>query len=129
MKTNRNKTNLLLLFLLGCIVTMSGCLEGSAIRTGNYYAPKPINAPIDVYLDASPETPVEEVGLVSGKGSGVNSFLTDVIEVLQDQARRLGADAVMVTNHWTELEYEIEPDGSTTTYRRVFAEGIAVRYL
>ena len=129
MNSNRNKTNILLLFLLGCVVTMSGCLQGSAVRTGNYYAPTPFNVPIDVYLDTSPETPVEEVGLVSAKGSGINSFLTDVIEVLQDQARRLGADAVLVTKHWTEVEHEVEPDGTTTTYRRVFAEGIAVRYL
>ena len=72
-------------FLLTMTV-MAGCLRGEAIRTGNYYPPKPANAIVNVYMDTAPTLPYEEVGIVSATGTEWNAELIDVLSATKDKA-------------------------------------------
>lgn len=111
------------------LLLMAGCLTGSAVRTGIYLPPKPAHAPIDVYMDSSPEFAFDEVGIVNAKGTNYNAYMDDVIRVLQDQARGLGADAVIVTDTWYEEEVTYDEYGYPHTRERLYATGIAIYYL
>ncbi len=111
------------------VLFMSGCLEGHAVRTGAYLPPKPHYAPIDVYLDSDPGVAFAEVGHISAKGANHNAYMDDVIAVLQDQARSLGADAVIVTDTWFEEEITYDEYGYPHTRERLYATGIAITYL
>ncbi len=111
------------------LLLMTGCLTGSATRTGVYLPPKPAHAPIDVYMDAEPGLNFAEVGIVSAKGTNYNAYMDDVVRVLQDQARSLGADAVIVTDTWFEEDVTYDEYGYPHTRERLYATGIAITYL
>jgi hypothetical protein len=94
--------------LVAALTILGGCLElqGSGVRTGPYVTPKSPGAHIDVYESTLPAMSYIEVGLVSAKGSGYSANMSDVLYVLEDEARLLGADAVIVTDSWyTTTEY------------------------
>ena len=115
--------------LLSSLLLLSGCLEGSAVRTGAYLPPKPHNYPIDVYMNSDPAYAWEEVGLVNAKGTGHNADMDDVIRVMQDQARGLGADAIIVTDTWYEDETWYDEYGYAHVRERLYGSGIAIYYL
>ena len=123
------KRSMILSTAVGLLLTLSGCLEGSAVRTGAVLPPKPAYAPIDVFLDDHPAGPYTEIGLVSAKGSGHDATLTDVILVLQDQTRSLGADAVIVTDTWYEDKVHYDKYGDAHVHTRLYANGIAIQLL
>ena len=129
----RDRTKLTRWTLLTAIIAstalMGGCLEGSAVRTGAYLPPKPPGSHIDVYVDSEPGIAWAEVGLVSAKGTGFNADLNDVVYVLQDQARGLGGDAVIVTETWHEDEVWYDDYGHAHVRKRAYAKGIAIYYL
>ena len=115
--------------ILAAVLVTSGCLEGSAVRTGIYLPPKSSYAPIDVYMGDDPYDPWEEVGRVSAKGTGPHADLYDVVAVLKDQARGLGADAIIVTESWTEDDVWYDDYGYEHVYSRTYAKGIAIYFL
>ncbi len=126
---NTHTRRLALGLFLGALLFLAGCLEGSAVRTGRYLPPKPPHAPVDVYLDSNPRGPWEEIGRVEAEGTDSFASLHDVILVLEDQTRELGADAVIITDHWGEEEVTTDAYGYTTVRERVRARGIAIHYL
>ncbi|MFT5431391.1 MAG: hypothetical protein ACI9OJ_002086 [Myxococcota bacterium] len=127
--TSRTTTTLFITSMLGALLFLSGCLEGSAVRTGIYLPPKSDYAPIDVYMNADPYDPWDEVGKVSAKGTGSHADLHDVIAVLKDQARSLGADGVIVTESWSEDDVWYDEYGYEQVFTRTYAKGIAIYYL
>ncbi len=127
---NHKTTRRILLGLgLAALVVSTGCLEGTAHRTGAYLPAKPQYAPIDVFYDAEPPVAWAEVGLVAGKGTGVNAYGDDVIAVVKDQARSLGADAVIITEDWIEEDIRYDSHGYAHVYERRILKGIAIVYL
>jgi hypothetical protein len=114
---------------LAGLMLMTGCLEGTANRTGLYLPPKPNFAPIDVFIDVDPGEPWSEVGTVSATGSGFDAYDDHVIPVLQDQARGLGADAVIVTDSWIEEDVHYDSYGYAHITERLVMRGIAIHYL
>jgi hypothetical protein len=116
-------------FLLLTLLVFTGCLEGGAVRTGRLLPANPPGTPVDVYLDANPAVPWEEIGRVYGEGTHSSASLPAVLRVLEDQTNELGADAVLVTDHWVEEEVWVDRYGVSHVERRVFAEGIAIAYL
>ena len=114
--------------LLAGTLFMSGCLEGSFERTGIYLPPKHSSAPIDIYIDAAPAAPYIEVGRVSAEGNYWGADFDSLMLVLKSQARQLGADAVILTESWTE-EAVYYDDYGYEHYRTVmFANGIAIHF-
>ena len=131
MKARTKKWNqrILVAVLAILAVGMTGCLQGEAVRTGNYYPPKPPSAPVDVYFDTSPSGMYEEVGIVSATGSDWNAEMTDVVRTLKRQARSLGADAVIITDSWYTKELKVDYDGDEHIHTELHADGIAIKYL
>ena len=117
----------LLTAIVGGLVVSAGCLEGSAVRTGAYLPPKPGYAQIDVYIEEEPPYRWSEVGLMNVKGTGPNATLDDVIYLMQDQARALGADAIIVTDTWHEEDTYTDGYGYHS-YQRLYARGQAIAY-
>ena len=117
---------------LGCLIVgtlfLSGCLEGTAQRTGVYLPPKALNAPIDVYIDSVPAAPYAEVGLVSAEGRHWSADFDSLVRVMQDQARQLGADAIIVTDSWTEEDIWYDEYGYEHYRTRMVATGIAIHF-
>lgn len=130
--TIRNQKLSRLLFgaaALTAIAVMSGCLEGSAVRTGPYLPAKPAYAHIDVYMDEAVPFAWGEVGHLNAKGTGHNADLNDVIAVMKDQARGLGADGIIVTDTWYEDETWYDSYGYAHVRERMYASAIAIYYL
>ena len=107
---------------------LAGCLEGTAQRTGIYLPPKPATAPIDVFIDTRPALPYSEVGVVSAEGVGWSADFDALIRVMQDQARQLGADAVIMTDSWTEEDVWYDEYGYEHYQTRMYSTGIAIYY-
>ena len=114
--------------LVASLVFVAGCLEGSAQRTGIFLPPKPATAPIDVFIDTAPSIRYSEVGIVSAEGLNWSADFDALLRVLQDQARQLGADAVIVTDSWTEDDVWYDEYGYEHYQTRMFATGIAIYY-
>jgi len=128
-RTNQWKQRILVAVLAILAVGMAGCLQGEAVRTGNYYPPKPPTAHVDVYIETSPSVMYEEVGIVSATGSDWNADMADVVRTLKRQARSLGADAVIVTDSWYTEELHVDYDGDEHIHTELHANGIAIKYL
>lgn len=100
-----------------------GTYSSHGIATGNItYPPKPEDAVIDIYFKGSfalPPSPLEEVGRVEASYYGHTAFTNRgrVLENLKNEARKLGADAVI----------GVEVKGHEAMVL-ISATGIAVRY-
>lgn len=127
--TSARASRRVIAFLLLTLLVFTGCLEGGAVRTGRLLPANPPGTPVDVYLNANPAVPWEEIGRVYGEGTHSTASLPAVLRVLEDQTNELGADAVLVTDHWIEEEVWVDAYGISHVDRRVFAEGIAIAYL
>ncbi len=129
-ESNSSKaTRIAIALLLLSLLVFTGCLEGGAVRTGRLLPANPPGTSIDIYLDANPAVPWEEIGRVYSEGTHSSASLPAVLRVLEDQTNELGADAVLVTDHWVEEEVWVDSYGVSHVERRVFAEGIAIAYL
>lgn len=126
--TPRMVHRLTLFVLVASLLFTAGCLEGSAQRTGIFLPPKPANAPIDVFIDTTPAVSYAEVGLVSAEGTSWSADFDALIRVMQDQARQLGADAVILTDSWTEEDIWYDEYGYEHYQTRMVATGIAIYY-
>ena len=115
--------------LLLTMTVMTGCLRGDAIRTGNYYPPKPHDAIVDVYMETSPSLLYEEVGIVSASGTDWNADLFDVLRTMKRRVRELGADAVIVTDSWYTEDFYIDDNGYEHVHEKLTVTGIAIKYL
>ena len=128
-KSNPRILHRLTLFVLAAsLLFTTGCLEGSAQRTGIFLPPKPTNAPIDIFIDTAPAVPFAEVGLVSAEGTDWSANFDALIRVMQDQARQLGADAVILTDSWTEEDVWYDDYDYEHYQTRMVATGIAISY-
>ena len=115
--------------LVLAVLGAAGCLTGEAVRTGNYYPPKPHNAHVDVYFETVPAAMYEEVGIVSATGTDWNADMTDVVSAIKRQARKLGADAVIITDSWYTEELDVDHDGTEHIHEKLHVNGIAIKYL
>ena len=114
--------------LLISALFMSGCLEGTAERTGIYLPPKPASASIDVFIDTVPALPYAEVGIVRAEGMHWSADFDSLVRVMKDQARQLGADAVILTDSWTEEDIWYDEYGYEHYNMRMVATGIAIYF-
>lgn len=58
----------------------------------------PATSRVEVFMKSVPKRPFVERGLVQAIGDGNERAPRQVIEALQDEARRMGCDAVVKTN-------------------------------
>lgn len=80
--------------LLACLA-LSGC---GTIRTGHVLTgqPGPPRGGVRIVLQGQPmPADVDEVAIVQAVGTGVYARLENVVTALQDEAGRLGCDAVL----------------------------------
>ena len=91
--------------LLACVAFAgaSGCAEGARAThvTLESLPPKPPSAPIAVFFDTAPARRYAEVGTIRVESNG---DLDAVLERASDEARTLGADAIVI-----ELRYHYAP--------------------
>lgn len=120
------------LFIALLIAASCGGVRQQSIRTSSrVLPPKPATAPVDIYRAGQhPDFPYEEVGIVSATKQASSAFgsarVTDLIPVIQDQARALGADAIIIRD---ASEYMSASLNGSPTIPAAALSGIAIAYV
>ncbi|WP_157838807.1 hypothetical protein [Achromobacter sp. DH1f] len=99
--------------LMSLAALCAGCADGTAIPTGNRYAPS-LASSVRLYSDP-PHAPYEVVGLVkaeSSAGISAQESMEYAIEELKKQAASLGANGVLLTGNGAR----VTGTDTTTTY-------------
>ncbi len=93
------------LLLTLIIPLLAGCASASVTPVGNHVLhPLPPNAPIEVYLEEKDApAPFDTVAILSYTNPGKYQVLTlgDAIPALKEQARKAGADGIIILNYRT----------------------------
>lgn len=92
-------------------ILCAGCADGTAIATGNRYAPAPATA-VRLYSEP-PRANYEVVGLVqaeSSTGASAQESMDYALDELKKQAASLGANGVLLTGNG------VRATGRNTTY-------------
>jgi hypothetical protein len=95
MNTIRSYTRVAVTALLAACFAVAGC---GTMRTGHVLTgqPGPPRGGVRIFLQGQPmPAGVEEVAIVQAVGSGVYARLENVVAGLQEEAGRLGCDAVL----------------------------------
>lgn len=112
---------LLAVSLAGLGVCLPGC--GRTIRLdADPHAPRPADAPIELFVGAEPERPYERLAIVI-EDSLVGAEGAALVDALKRRARGLGADALLLT-----VVGRHRARGATSEGRAGYAEGVAIRW-
>lgn len=124
---------------IASVVTMlavlsAGCggVRHQSIRTSSrVLPPRPDTAAVHIYRAGQrPDFPYEEVGVVSATKQASSAFgsarIGDVIGIIQDQARALGADAIILQE---ASEYMSPSLNGSLTIPAASVSGIAIAYV
>ena len=77
---------------MGCATS----LDVSHVLTGPALLPRPDDAPVAVYFNQSPGRPYREVAQIRVRAQGDAASLPEVIATAAQDAREVGADAIIV---------------------------------
>ena len=118
------ETALVLVFFV-----LSGCAVGrqdfSLLNPEIAYSPKSATDPIFLTM-RDLDDPYEEIGLIHVSGTTREGY--EVLNAkLREQARRVGADAVIHVSYGIENAFSIVPIFISIPYDVITAEGLAVR--
>ncbi len=83
------------------------------VRSGPALAPKPDDAPIPVFFNEAPGHPYREIGQIRIRTRDADANVDHVLNAIVEDARRLGADAVIVDlrAHYSSLPVTVDCDG------------------
>ena len=110
-------------------VGASGCAAGRndfvLLNPGTQYDARQANAPVTFTVGDS-DRPYQEIGVIHVSGVSREGY-DQLNEKLRDEARRVGADAVIFVRYGTENAFSIIPFFFAVPYDVLVAEGLAVR--
>lgn len=96
------RSTLRLVFLA---LSLGACVRTRATTTAfRQLAPKASPADVQVFTDARPTRPFEELGLIEVSKFGLGDGYGPLIERARQEAARIGADAIIVTREPRETE-------------------------
>lgn len=100
--------------LLGSLA--AGCsseVHVAHVRSGPALAPKPSRTPIPMFFNERPARPYREIGQIRVRTSGSSATLDEVLSAAAEDARQLGADAVIIDlrAHYGSLPVTVDCNG------------------
>jgi hypothetical protein len=112
------------LLLIICAFIVGGCAsppEGAAVKIGKTYPPRPADFPIEIFTSGQPSRPFERVAIIHSHREihdDLSWRLEEMIPILKQEARAVGADAVIEIHKRTIRDMAVTYDVS----------GVAIRY-
>jgi hypothetical protein len=119
---------------IGC----AGPIEVTHMLTGPPLPARPDDTPVPVYINQSPMRPYREVAQIRVRATGDSANAADVLETAAQDAREVGADAIIVDARrhyhsvqvWIDCEHRPHVDPAWRLNARVTAiqfvpEGVA----
>ena len=113
----------LLVLLGGCAVNVQ-----SAQLCFRKYPPRPSGYLIEVYQDVLPEAPFVEIAAVKARKRGIDS-VKKIISALQEQARKLGGDAIINLSESIESRTIIDVNRGERIVRLKFYSATVIRFI
>jgi len=113
----------LLVLMSGCAITVQ-----SAQLSNQKYPPQPSYHPIEVYQDVLPETPYVEIAAVKARKRGTDS-VKKVVSALQEQARKLGGDAIIDLSESIESRTIFDVHRGERIVRTKFHSATVIRFI
>ncbi len=92
------------------------------------YSPRPSGYLIEVYQDVLPEAPFVEIAAVKARRRGIDSA-KKVISALQEQARKLGGDAIINLSESIESSTIFDVHRGERIVRLRFYSATVIRFL
>ncbi len=83
-------------FLCALSVGCGGTLDVSSVRTGPPLDPKPDDFAMPVYFNHEPRRPYREIAQIRVRSTRDEATLENVVNAALEDARQLGADAIIV---------------------------------
>jgi len=122
--------NVLTAVLAGLVALgVSGCAAGRndfvRLNPGTRFDARPASTPI-VLSVGDLNRPYQEIGVIHVSGVSRQGY-EELNEKLREEARRVGADAVIFVRYGTENAFSIIPFFVAIPYDVLVAEGLAVR--
>lgn len=116
-----------LLLVVGC----GGTTQQSVRTSSRVFPARAADAQVDIYRSGQqPDFAFEEVGVVSAAKQARSAFgsarISDLLPIIQDQARSLGADAIIIDE---SLEFRAASLNGTLNIPAARISGIAIHYV
>lgn len=120
-----------LLLVIGCALGCAATNQESLRTSSKVHPAQATTHPIDIYRSGqAPDYPYEEVGIVSADKRAGSAFgsahVTQLIPIIQDQARNLGGDAIIIRD---ASEYMSPSLNGSLTIPAAYVSGVAIRYI
>lgn len=113
------KSIMALIIVLATLVS-AGCTNTTRLNTG--FAPKADDATIEVFFGRQPERPYVEIAVVQTDNAWNFKNTTELVDKLKQEARKVGADAILLTRLGKQ-EFTYQAPTTTTSYATVNAGG------
>jgi hypothetical protein len=111
------------------LIALAGCAAGRSdfilLNPGTQFPSQRENAPVILTVGDLPE-PYQEIGVIHVSGVTRDGY-DRLSEKLREEARRVGADAVIFVRYGVENAFSIIPFFVAIPYDVLTAEGLAVR--
>jgi hypothetical protein len=109
-----------------------GGIEVTHVLTGPPVAAKQGDAPLPVYFNRTPDRPYREIAQIRVRSTGTNATAQQVIAAAAEDARELGADAIIadMRRHYHSVQVHLrcnEPDVDPEW--RLNARVIAIKFV